>query len=70
MKMISFFLTQLVMIKKKKIIDENRLRILTKHNIFTKDKISGETSMDLDEESAGTNRLLAVGWYGAYKDWA
>ena len=47
--------------KKKKIIEENRLQIFAKHNLYDKDKIIGEKNMDLEDESAGTNRLLAVG---------
>lgn len=47
--------------RKKKILEENRLEVETKHNYYKNDKIVGEVILELDEESSGTNRLLAVG---------
>ncbi|MGA2824035.1 MAG: ATP-binding protein [Bacteroidales bacterium] len=47
--------------RKKKILEENRLEVLTKHNLYKNNKIIGETTLKLEEESSGTNRLLAIG---------
>lgn len=47
--------------RRKKFMKDNRLQVLLKHNIYKNDEIVGEESIELDEESSGTNRLLAIG---------
>lgn len=47
--------------RKKKIIEDNRLQVETKHNLYENKKLIGEAILELDDESSGTNRLLAVG---------
>ena len=47
--------------RKKRFIEENRLQIFAIHNKFKNGKIVGEVKLDLDFESAGTNRLFAIG---------
>jgi len=46
---------------RKRFIEENRLQIFTKHDLYQNGKAKGETTIELDEESAGTYRLFAVG---------
>lgn len=47
--------------KRKKIIEDNKLQIFAKHNIYENGKKVGEKNLLLENESSGTNRLLAIG---------
>jgi len=47
--------------RKRKILEENRFQVETKHNLYDNGNIIGEVKLELEKESSGTNRLLAVG---------
>jgi AAA15 family ATPase/GTPase len=47
--------------RKQKIIDDNKLQIFAKHDLFENGEKVGEKNLDLKHESSGTNRLVAIG---------
>jgi AAA15 family ATPase/GTPase len=47
--------------RKKRILEENRLQVFARHKKFENGNVVGEVKLDLGFESAGTNRLLAIG---------
>ena len=47
--------------RRKQIIETNKYQIFAKHNFYDKEKLVGETQLQIEKESSGTTKIFAVG---------